>query len=164
MFIELFLLLLVIVLLILILFLLLPKLLFDLADFFIERLQNLPSLEFEELNDFGLHVVDLLNHFPMAAVEGLDMLGYVLCTLQELLVLRSPLFLLLNELSLFLIVDIGTFPQILLIGFLLYDIERPGGFVADCVLQFLDNIFVLLLSLNVSVLLFIEVRFQFTCF
>jgi hypothetical protein len=77
MFIELFLLLLVIVLLILILFLLLPKLLFDLADFFIERLQNLPSLEFEELNDFGLHVVDLLNHFPMAAVEGLDMLGYV---------------------------------------------------------------------------------------
>ena len=164
MFIELFLLLLVIVLLILILFLLLPKLLFDLADFFIERLQNLPSLEFEELNDFGLHVVDLLNHFPMAAVEGLDMLGYVLCTLQELLVLRSPLFLLLNELSLFLIVDIGTFPQILLIGFLLYDIERPGGFVADCVLQFLDNIFVLLFSLNVSVLLFIQVRFQFTCF
>lgn len=162
MFIELFLLLLVIVLFILILFLLLPKLLFDLADFFIERLQNLPSLEFEELNDFGLHVVDLLNHFPMAAVEGLDML--VGMTLQKLLVLRPPLFLLLNELSLFLIVDISTFPQILLIGFLLYDIERPGGFVADCVLQFLDNIFVLLLSLNVSVLLFIEVRFQFTCF
>ena len=98
MFIELFLLLLVIVLLILILFLLLPKLLFDLANFFIERLQNLPSLEFEDLDDFGLHGVDSFNHIPMSAVEGLDLL--VGGTVHVLLVFRSPLFLLLNQLSL----------------------------------------------------------------
>jgi len=162
MFIELFFLLLIIVLLILILFLLLSKLLFDLANFFIERLQNLPSLELEELNDFGLHVVDLLNHFPMSAVEGFDIL--VAATFHNFGVFRSPLFLLLNKLSLFLIIDVGTFSQILLVGFLLYYIERPGGFVTDCVLEFLNYIFVLLFSLNVSVLLFIEVRFQFTCF
>lgn len=96
MFVELFLLLLVVVLFILVLFLLLPKLLFHLADFFIERLQNLPSLEFQVLNDFGLRPVDFLHDLPVVRMKILDMFLASVCAIQNDLVFLSPCFLLLN--------------------------------------------------------------------
>lgn len=153
MLIELFFLLLVIVLLILILFLLLPELLFHLANFVIKGLQDLTSLVLEELDDIRLHLVDIFNHFLVVLVHHFDVLGGV--AVNENLILLLSLFLLLNELFLLLIIDICALSQILLVSFLLHDVERPSGFVTDFVLELLNNIFVLLFSLDVSMLLLI---------